>query len=131
MCTKLSELDRLIGKRNSKNQGLLSFSDADINSLAMGMKELRASAKEGNYSMKATKTADPVGFHQAYERAASSLQTKMRKVAEQMVAGRWKNYEAYRKENRKAQCQILHGWYAKNAECFGYTYSFGPNGDYK
>ena len=106
-----------------------TFSDADINCLAMGMKELRASAKEGNYSMKATREADPVSFYKSYQEAAPKLQAKMKDIAVKMAKGKWKDYEEYQKENRKAQLQVLHGWYMERAQKFGYEYKFESNND--
>ncbi len=40
-----------------------TFSDADISFLSLGMKELRASAKEGTYSIKAKKNAKMKGLN--------------------------------------------------------------------
>ena len=39
-----------------------TLSDADISFLSLGMKELRSSAKEGTYSIKAKKNANPHGL---------------------------------------------------------------------
>lgn len=104
-----------------------TFSDADINCLRMGMKELRASAKEGNYSMKAMRGADPEGFYQAYVRDAGKIQTEMNQVAYEMANRKWNSYQSYRYENRKAQLRILHEWYQKHAGTYGYQYSFEQN----
>lgn len=103
-----------------------TFSDADINSLKMGMKELRASAREGNYSMKAERGADPAGFYKAYERNAGRMQTQMTEVAREMAARRWSSYERFQTENRKAQLTVIDNWYKKNAGRYGYQYSFEP-----
>jgi hypothetical protein len=106
-----------------------TFSDADISSLRMGMKELRASAKEGNYSMRAMKAADPTGLYKAYEKDSDKLQNNMYQVAKDMAARNWGSYEKYRHENRKAQLQVIHSWYQKNTEKYGYQYSFEPRKD--
>lgn len=104
-----------------------TFSDADISCLRMGMKELRASAKEGNYSMKATKAADPTGFYQAYEKDSKKIQTRMKTIAMQTAEKKWGSYEKYHYENRKAQLAVIHDWYQDNAEKYGYQYSFEPS----
>ena len=101
-----------------------TFSDADISCLRMGMCEMRASAKEGNYSMKATKAANPEGFYQAYTKDAAKIQNDMKNIAEKTAAKKWRSYEKYHYENRKAQLEVIHTWYQKNAETYGYQYSF-------
>ncbi len=101
-----------------------TFSEADIATLACGMTELRASAVEGSYSMKATKTADPQSFHKAYVRAAPEIQRQMSAIAEANGRKRYKSYEAYVEDNRRTQIAVIHQWYEKNAERYGYKYTF-------
>ena len=106
-----------------------TFSDADIACLQYGMSELRASAREGNYSMRATKQADPHSFFKAYTRAAPRLQEKMRTIAMEIGQRRYANIEAYTRENRRAQLRVLHDWYTENAGTYGYIYTFDPRED--
>lgn len=101
-----------------------TFSEADIATLACGMSELRASAIEGSYSLKATKTADPQSFHKAYVRAAPEIQRQMTAIAEANGKKRYKSYEAYVEENRRTQIAVIHQWYEKNAGRYGYEYAF-------
>lgn len=101
-----------------------TFSDADLSCLRMGMRELRASAREGNYSMKAMRTADPEGFHQAYVRDSGKIQFQMKKIAYEMAEKKWSSYNRYRHENRKAQLQVMHEWYEQHAGDYGYQYKF-------
>ena len=101
-----------------------TFSEADIATLACGMTELRASAIEGSYSMKATKTADPQSFHKAYVRAAPEIQARMTAIAEENGKKRYKSYDAYVEENRRTQIAVIHEWYKQNAEKYGYQYAF-------
>lgn len=105
-----------------------TFSGADISCLRMGMKELRASAKEGTYSMKALRGADPEGFYKAYEKAETRLNGEMLDIARKMAAKKWDSYERYRYENRKAQIDVIHRWYGMNAEKHGYQYRFEEAG---
>lgn len=103
-----------------------TFSDADISTLSMGMKELRASAREGTYSMKANKNANPHGFMKAYLRSAPRLQNKMRTIALEMARKKYTSKEAYERANRKAQLEVIHNWYQRNAKRYGYEYNFYP-----
>lgn len=105
-----------------------TFSKADIHTLSSGMKELRASAKEGTYSMKAGKGADPEGMYRAYVSQEGQIQMDMRKIAHEMASRKWHSEEKYKKESRKAQLSVIDKWYQENAEKYGYTYSFEPKG---
>lgn len=103
-----------------------TFSDADIGCLSMGMIEMRASAREGTYSMKATKKANPKGLMRAYERHADTMQKQMRDVALEVARRRFPSKEKYMEANRREQLQVIHEWYRKNAGRYGYEYSFSP-----
>lgn len=103
-----------------------TFSDADIRCLTMGMKELRASAKEGTYSMKAERNANPNGFSEAYARSANKLQEQMYQIAVAVARKYHRSREDFERENRKEQLQVLHNWYQKHAKQYGYTYLFVP-----
>ncbi len=104
-----------------------TFSDADIRMLSAGMKEMRASAKEGIYSMKVTEKADPSGFSKNYEKDSKNLQAQMYEISKDVAKRKWKSYEEFRQENRKKQLAVIDGWYKKNAEKFGFIYTFYPN----
>ena len=108
-----------------------TFSDADIYTLRYGMKELRASAKEGTYVMRARHGADPEGFMNAYSHSASDLQNKMRRIAKEVARKKWPSYEVFEKENRKSQLKVLDMWYNENASAYGYDYIFEENSDYR
>lgn len=106
-----------------------TFSDADLSCLRMGMRELRASAKEGNYSMKALREADPEGLHRAYVRDSGRIESQMKKIAYEMAEKKWSSYKRYRHENRKAQLQVMHEWYESHAKDYGYQYTFEQAGE--
>ncbi len=63
------------------------------------MREMRASAKEGTYSLRAKKTARPVGFYEAYQRAADTLDKKMYEVAEVVASRGYSSQKEFEKEN--------------------------------
>lgn len=105
-----------------------TFSGADVKSLRFGMKELRASAKEGIYAMRARPKADPAGFYQAYERDAGKMQEQMQAIANQQSKKKWKSEESYQINNRREQLQVMHQWYMENAPEYGYEYRFHPTG---
>lgn len=106
-----------------------TFSDADINCLSMGMRELRASAREGTYSMKRHKDADPKGFMKAYLDSADRLQERMYQKAVDVAREYYHSREDYEKINRREQLQVIHEWYSENAPRYGYTYTFTPAGE--
>lgn len=106
-----------------------TFSDVDINSLKSGMRELRASAAEGTYSLRASQKADPQSFYKAMVRSGPKLQEEMRKISKENAQKKYPSYKAYVKDNRRTQLAVLHDWYAKNAPNHGYTYTFTPNGE--
>lgn len=78
--------------------------------------------------MKAMRGADPEGFYKAYERAETRLNGEMLDIARKMAAKKWGSYEMYRHENRKAQIDVIHRWYGRNAEKYGYRYRFEEAG---
>lgn len=108
-----------------------TFSDADINTLKMGMSEMRASAKEGTYSLKAKRTARPVEFFEAYQRAAAALDKKMYEAAVKVAGRGYRSQREFEKENRRKQLDVLHQWYKKNSGDYGYEYTFIPNKEYQ
>ena len=106
-----------------------TFSEADVASLSLGMKEMRASAAEGTYSIKATNkaTADSArSFAAAYQKASQG--SLGRRAADAATAKAAKG--GTEAECRKAYCDTLGGWLSKNASKYGYKYSFTANGDY-
>lgn len=106
-----------------------TFSDADISFLSLGMKELRASAKEGTYSIKAKKNANPHGLMKAYLRSAPRMQDAMREIALEMARKKYTSKKAYEKANRKAQLEVIHNWYQRNVKRYGFEYNFYPRED--
>lgn len=106
-----------------------TFSDADISFLSLGMKELRASAKEGTYSIKAKKNANPHGLMKAYLRNAPRMQNAMREIALEMARKKYTSKKAYEKANRRAQLEVIHNWYQRNVKRYGFEYNFYPRED--
>lgn len=106
-----------------------TFSEGDISSLSMGMSEMRASAREGTYSLKAGRKANPTGFYNSL--VSSSTKTELNK--KMLVAGRKvnpKNYSSktdYHTAVFNAQLKVYHNWYKANASKYGYTYTFTKN----
>lgn len=101
-----------------------TFSGADISMLQTGIKEMRASAKEGTYSLQRRKNADPKGFCQAFRKDEGRLNKQMREIANNLAQKKWSSREAYNKAQRKAQLDVVHQWYSHNAERYGYEYLF-------
>lgn len=108
-----------------------TFSDADINSLRLGMKELRASAREGVYSIKAEKNSNPAGLMNAYNRNADKLQKQMQVIANENAKKKFPSHTEYVRVNRKEQLAVIDKWYRDNATLYGYTYTFEANREKK
>ena len=104
-----------------------TFSEADIyNFNAFKQKEIRAAAKEGTYSLKATKTANWDGLNKAYAKAQGSLATKASEASAKVKAQGGSSTA-----QRKAYVDTYHNWYKSNFKKYGYEYSFTANSSYK
>lgn len=88
-----------------------------------------ASAKEGTYSIKAKKNANPHGLMKAYLRSAPRMQDAMREIALEMARKKYTSKKAYEKANRKAQLEVIHNWYQRNVKRYGFEYNFYPRED--
>lgn len=105
-----------------------TFSEADVgNFLEFGQKEIRASAKEGTYSLKRVgKKQNDKGFNDAYAKAQGRLDQKAR-AATQKAA----DSGGSRMAQRKAYVDVYHNWYKSNASKYGFEYTFKANKGYK
>lgn len=113
---------------NSKLDGG-TFSEADIHTLSMGMSEMRASAREGTYSLKAGKKADPNGFYNnlVSRKTTTELNKKMLIAGRKINPAKYANESDYYSAVFNAQVKVYHNWYATNASKYGYTYTFTKN----
>ena len=106
-----------------------TFSDADVgNFLKFNQKEIRASAKEGTYSLKETRkgSGNAKALDTAYAKAQPSL---LKKASEAVNAVASKG--GSKTAQRKAYVDVYHNWYKNNFSKYGYTYSFKANKGYK
>lgn len=96
-----------------------TFSTADISHLTRAnLAEIRAVAKEGTYSLKATSNARPLDFNRALNKDYSRLQRLANQRYKQAQEQGKKGAEA-----RKAYVDTISNWYKKNAKKYGYTYT--------
>lgn len=108
-----------------------TFSDGDINHLTMAkLKSIRAVAKEGTYSMKATKRANPIGLNKALAKDLKNIHIKAR-INANNATSKVTNKRKAKIVERKAYTDTVSDWYKTNAKKYGYTYSFKPNKDFK
>lgn len=104
-----------------------TFSEADISNFnKFNQKEIRASAREGTYSLKATRNANWDGLNKAYAKAQPSLADKASKAVEKVAAK-----GGSKTAQRKAYVDVYHKWYSSNMGKYGYTYEFIPEKGYK
>ncbi len=95
-----------------------TFSTADINHLTRAnLAEIRAVAKEGTYSLRATKNARPLDFNRALNKDYNKIVAKAQQNHNAARAA-GKN----RTEQRKAYTDTLSNWYRANAKKYGYEY---------
>lgn len=124
--------EETIGKvvtHNHPNKYGGTFSDADVAGfLEYGQKEIRASAKEGTYSLRETKKGS--GQKDALNKAYAKAQPLLAKKAESALE-KVKNAGGSRTAQRKAYVDVYHNWYKNNFGKYGYTYTFTKNKDYK
>lgn len=104
-----------------------TFSEADVSGfLSWNQKEIRASAKEGTYSLKRTSKSNPRAFANAYNADKTSMdRTATRMLSEAMAKGQSEN------AMRKAWVDVYHQWFKRNASKYGYEYTFTKNKEYK
>ena len=108
-----------------------TFSRADIKSMTYGGKEIRASAAEGVYTLKATRKAAPYSMAEALVKEHNDIVARMSKVS-QRVSRMWiANPQRRATVKRRLQLAVLHRWYQKNAGKYGFEYQFVRNKDYK
>lgn len=106
-----------------------TFSEADVKMFhTAGLKEMRASGKEGTYVLKTTGKADTKGF--AAYITSSATQAKVSKgmtTQAAKVAAKRASYATkaeYEAASRKAQVDVLHRVYQRAAKQYGLTYTF-------
>lgn len=104
-----------------------TFSEADIyNFNQYSQKEIRAVAREGVYSLKATRKADWNGVNNAYAKAQKGLADKANSAVQKV-----KQAGGSKAAQRKAYVDTYHDWYKKNFKKYGYEYTFTANKGYK
>lgn len=104
-----------------------TFSGADISHLTEAkLKSIRAVAKEGTYTMTATKKANYMGLNRALAKDINKINKTGASKAEKVRIKKGSQVAI-----RKAYVDTLHDWYKKNASKCGFTYSFRPNKNYK
>lgn len=123
--------DKIVTHNHPDNAFGGTFSEADISTLRWGQKEMRASAKEGVYSMAALKDAQPHEFHNAYLKSAPKLQAKMKEIALECSKHKFASKAAFAETNRKLQLEVIHQWYIRNAAKYGYQYTFTRSEEYE
>lgn len=118
--------DRIVTHNHPSGYGG-TFSEADISGfLSWNQKEIRASAKEGTYSIKRTNKSDPRGFANAYNRDRGIMESTAKRMLDNAVSkGLSKN------ARRKAYVDVFHQWFKKNSSKYGYEYTFTRNKGYK
>lgn len=108
-----------------------TFSEADISSMIAGGKEIRASAAEGVYSLRATKKANAFGLSNALTTARSRLDQRMSQIAQRVSRMKIANPQRRATIRRRLQLGALDRWYRQNAEAHGFVYQFERNRNYK
>lgn len=107
-----------------------TFSAADIRTLRLGMREMRAVGSEGTYCMKATSKANPEGFYEALYRDRAAIVRRQQEIAGRVEyayeKGRYKNKHEAKVDSANQQMQEIHRWYGNHAQEYGYNYSFIP-----
>lgn len=108
-----------------------TFSLADVRSLSLGMKELRAVGVEGTYSLKTDSTSDVKGFIERVEKDKYKIQAKLEKVHNRCVdkveKGEYKSKKAFWTDNSMKQHEVLHRYYQKVAKEYGIEYKLHEN----
>lgn len=108
-----------------------TFSLADVRSLSLGMKELRAVGVEGSYSFKVDSTSDVKGFIERVEKDKYKLQSKIEKAhnrcVEKATKGDYKSKKAFWTDNSMKQCEVIHRYYQRVAKEYGIDYRLHEN----
>ncbi len=105
-----------------------TFSPNDVYALTNNnLSEIRAVAREGTYSLKATTNADPNSFSKALARNLSAIRRKGNKNAGKVDKAKYKTEKGYQRATRRARVDTLSSWYKKNANKYGYIYT-APKG---
>lgn len=108
-----------------------SFSLADIRSLSLGMKELRAVGVEGTYSLKTDSTSDVAGFIKRVEKDKYMIQSKLENVHNRCCLkadkGEYKSKKAFWTDNSMKQHEVLHRYYQNVAKEYGIEYKLHEN----
>ena len=106
-----------------------TFSEADVAGfLEFNQKEIRASAKEGTYSLRETRKGS--GQKDALNKAYAKAQSSLYKKAESALL-KVKNSGGSKTAQRKAYVDVYHNWYKDTFSKYGYTYTFTKNKGYK
>lgn len=108
-----------------------TFSVKDVEGMQLGVKEKRASAAEGVYSLKATSKANPKGLSAALNQAIPTIQRRMGQISTRVSKLHILNPQRRMAVNRRLQLSVLHRWYQKNAAKYGFEYTFTKNKGYK
>lgn len=101
-----------------------SFSNADLNNhINLGLKETRATSREGTYSFKAAKGVkqDPAGFQKALGKRQAECSAK---ADAKYKKAQTKGGKAASKSYIDTYLETCHDWYKTNAPKYGYAYSF-------
>ena len=102
-----------------------TFSMADVvNTVKYGFGRHEASANEGRYVMRPTKSANGAGLVEALQKATPGIERQMSKVGKEIESKKFPSKKAYLVANRKAQLEIVHTWYKLNTPKYGYEYEF-------
>lgn len=105
-----------------------TFSPADVAGLTNNkLAEVRAVAKEGTYSLKATKTANHEAFNRALAKDMKSIREQATKNASKVKRESYTKKSDYDKASRKAYVDTLSSWYKKNASKYGFKYTSPKN----
>lgn len=110
--------------RDDANVNGGTFSYADINCLSLGMREMRAVASEGTYSLKAGNRANATGFANYMLSQKNVINKGMAGASAKVKAKNYKSESEFRAAKFNAEMDWLSGWYSDNAGKFGYTYTF-------
>ena len=104
-----------------------TFSTADIGIMARyGVSELRATAREGTYSLRAGNNANPAGFYNELmdPRTQRSLYTQMTSAGRRINPADFSDKQSYTNAVFNAQVKVYDNWYKRNAGKYGLIYTF-------
>ena len=104
-----------------------TFSTADISVMAKyGIGEIRATAREGTYSLRAGTHADVTGFYNDLMSANTQrqLQRQMLAAGRRINPADFSDKKSYRNAVFNAQVGVYGNWYKNNAKRYGLIYTF-------